>query len=164
VPAADGAFISLAQVLRGDAVTAEVAPPEVAPVPVVPEPAPLQELAELARDVRLFRARLSDAFTNACDALLREFAYGVLGRELILAPPEIAAIAARVLAARTHAQPLRLRVAPSDVAALARYDGALPAVTADAELAAGDAVFELHDGQIDARLGVRLAVVLADLE
>jgi hypothetical protein len=160
VPAADGAFISLAQLLRGEPVRDAVALPAVVCAAPAPEPLPVPDVADLARDVRVFRARLADAFTVSCDALLREFAYTVLGRELILAPPDIVAIAARVLAAHPNVHPLRLRVAPSDVAALARGADALPPIASDAELAPGDAILELDGGCIDARLGIRLAEIL----
>jgi hypothetical protein len=157
VPAADGAFVSLAQLLRPQAASESIVPPVAASVT---EPAPPLDVVELARDVRVFRARLADAFDTACDALLREFAYAVLGRELILAPPEIAAIAARVLAEHSGTPPLRLRVAPSDALTLARIADALPPITSDAELAPGDVVLELGNGSIDVRLGIRLAALL----
>jgi Flagellar assembly protein FliH len=157
VPAADGAFVSLAQLLRPDP-----APEIVAPLATVqpPVPAPLPEVADLARDVRVFRARLADAFDVACDALLHEFAYAVLGRELILAPPDIATIAARVLAEHADRLPLRLRVAPSDATALARCGDTLPPIASDPELAPGDAILEFAGSSIDARLGIRLAALL----
>jgi flagellar biosynthesis/type III secretory pathway protein FliH len=117
-------------------------------------------VAEVARDVRLFRARLHDAFDSACDALLREFAYAVLGRELVLAPPDIAAIAARIIKEHRAAQPLRMRVAPSDVSLLVQCANELPPLTCDPELSPGDAILELAGGAIDARLGVRLAALL----
>jgi Flagellar assembly protein FliH len=157
VPAADGAFVSLAQLLRPGP-----APEAVVPLATVelPAPAPLPEVADLARDVRVFRARLADAFDAACDTLLREFAYAVLGRELILAPPDIATIAARILTEHAGAFPLRLRVAPSDAVALARCADTLPPIASDAELAPGDAILEFPGGSIDARLGIRLAALL----
>jgi flagellar biosynthesis/type III secretory pathway protein FliH len=158
VRAADGAFVSLADLLRPEPGRENVAP-AVVTLPVA-MPAPLPDAAELAREVRVFRARLADAFDAACDALLREFAYAVLGRELILAPVDIAAIAARVLAEHPGAQPLRLRVAPGDVPTLARAAGALPPIAGDTELAPGDAVLEFAGGSIDARLGIRLAALL----
>jgi hypothetical protein len=158
VPAADSAFVSLADLLRPQATRENVAPPVVT-LPVA-MPAPLPDVVELARDVRVFRARLADAFDAACDALLREFAYAVLGRELILGPADIATIAARVLAEHPGAQPLRLRVAPADALTLAHDAGALPPIAGDAELAPGDAILEFAGGSIDARLGIRLAALL----
>ena len=105
-----------------------------------------------ARYARLFRARLADAFDDARVRLLRELAADVLARELRIAPCDLDLLARRVLAG---APVVRVRVAPCDVAAI----GGVP-VVADAELSAGDAVVELAGGALDARLGVRLALVL----
>ena len=71
-----------------------------------------------------------------------------------------AAIAARILAEHPQAQPLRMRIAPGDAFALGTLAVALPPVVCDATLAPGDAIVELASGTVDARLGVRLAVVL----
>jgi flagellar biosynthesis/type III secretory pathway protein FliH len=165
VPAADGTFVSFAQLLRPEPACDEIVPvrddesPDGAPLAAVALPA---ESAELARDVRLFRARLADAFEAACEELVREFAYAVLGRELLLAPPDLAAIAARVLAEHPAALPLRMRVAPSDAAALAAHADRLPLLVHDCELVPGDVMFEFAAGEVDARFGVRLAAVLGD--
>lgn len=110
------------------------------------------ELVEAAREARLFRARLADAFDDAVVRLVRELAVDVLARELRLAPCDISAIARRAL---ERAPVVRLRVAPED----AGNDYGLPIVV-DPELRAGDAVFELAGGAFDARLGIRLATVL----
>jgi hypothetical protein len=163
-----GEFVSLADVLRPPARAA--APPADAPSPTQ-EPAAAPSVAEpgrcaadepsraevliAVRDARLFRARLADAFDEARERLLRELAAGVLARELRLAPCDLDALAQRVLA---DAPIVRVRVAPCDVAAIRGV-----AVLADAELAAGDAVFEVAGGALDARLGVRLALVLEAL-
>jgi flagellar assembly protein FliH len=157
VPAADGAFVPFAQLLAPPPPLAAAAdaPP---PVPDGPAATPAGAVAE--RDVRLFRARLADAFDVARDSLAREFAYAVLGRELMLAPPDLAALAERILAEHPDARPLRLRVAPGDAAVLGARAGALPPLVADAALAPGDAIVEFAAGSIDARLGVRLAAVL----
>ncbi|HTW83742.1 MAG TPA: hypothetical protein VMD91_06735 [Candidatus Sulfotelmatobacter sp.] len=103
--------------------------------------------------MRLFRARLADAFDAAATRMLRELATDVLARELRLAPCDLAAIVARH---RSSAPVVRVRVAPDD----ARIDLGLP-VTVDPALRAGDAIVELAGGTIDARLGVRLAALLA---
>jgi hypothetical protein len=108
-----------------------------------------------ARDARLFRARLADAFDDALARLVRELAADVLVRELRLAPCDLAALAQRV---RERVPVVRVRVAPADAA----RDYGLPAL-ADPALQAGDAVFELAGGALDARLGVRLAAVLDEL-
>jgi flagellar biosynthesis/type III secretory pathway protein FliH len=114
------------------------------------------DLAEVLRDVRLFRARLADVLDAACDGMMRELAVAVIGRELVLAPVDLAAIAAHLLAAHPAATPVRLRVAPDDVA---RVAGIAP-VCSDPALAAGDLVLEFAGGERDARLGVRLATAL----
>jgi len=163
VPGADGAFVSLAQLLRPAAVPAGEDVPAAVATPAATLPLPAPGVAELAREVRVFRARLADAFDAARDGLLREFAYAVLGRELVLAPPDIAAIAARVLAEHPGAQPLCLRVAACDLAALAHCGAALPPVAGDAGLAPGDAILEFAGGPVDARLGIRLAALLEEL-
>jgi flagellar biosynthesis/type III secretory pathway protein FliH len=151
VPADDGAFVSLAQLLRGGERGGE---PEIAErdEAVAPIESCVAAYRDVARDVRVFRARLSEAFEAAREALVRELAYAVLGRELVLAPADVAAIAARVLAEHPSAQPLSLRVA--------HRSGGLPPCIADESLAPGDAVLELACGHVDARLGVRLAAVL----
>ena len=66
MPAADGTFVPLARVLRAESARE----PEVAPA----EPAPAVDHSELARDVRVLRAQLADAFdaslASEVDALL----------------------------------------------------------------------------------------------
>ena len=104
------------------------------------------------RDARLFRARLADAFDDAVARLVRELATDVLARELRLAPVEIATLVRRVL---ERAPVIRVRVAPAD----AGFVRGVP-VLADPALAPGDAIVELGRGELDARLGVRLAAVL----
>ncbi len=105
------------------------------------------------REARLFRARLDDALEDALARLVRELAADVLARELRLAPCDLAAIVAR---ARAQAPVVRVRVAPGEAA----REYGVP-VLADAALQPGDAVLELAGGALDARLGVRLAAVLA---
>lgn len=113
---------------------------------------PQLDIGAVAREARLFRARLADALDDALARLLREIAADVLARELRLAPCDVAEIARRAL---ERAPVVRLRVAPAE----AGGDYGLPVVV-DPALHAGDAVFELDGGAFDARLGVRLASVL----
>lgn len=155
MPAAEGAFVALAAYLRPppDDVPAPL------PEPVVVAPAPAPD-AELLRDVRLFRARLADAFDAARATLLCEFAAAVLGRELLLAPCDLARIATRLLDDHPAAGPLRMRVAPSDLAELSARATALPPLVPDVSLAPGDAVLDFAAGPLDARLGVRLVALL----
>jgi hypothetical protein len=156
VPAADAAFVSLARRLRPEPEAVVPAAPATLP----PEPIAPSAGDDVARDVRVFRARLADAFEAAREPLLRELAYAVLGRELLLAAPDVAAIAERILAEHPGAQPLRLRIAPGDLRTLASHAHALPPLESDPELAVGDAIVEFAGGHVDARLGVRLAAVL----
>lgn len=162
MPVDNGVFVSLADVLRPQA----IAPPALPVAESVRVEAPVENLAawtDVARDVRVFRAQLADAFDTARDRLLCELAYAVLGRELLLAPPDLATIATRVLREHADAQPLRLRVAPADLPELDAHQHDLPPVVADASLAPGDAIVELACGSIDARLGIRLAAVLESM-
>lgn len=162
-------FIALAETLRARAVgpppgvpAASDRVPHVSPlVAAAPadagEPSPAGEALHDAvcaalRDARLFRARLADALDAAVPALLRELATRVLGRELRLEPTALEPLLRAVLAATPG---VRVRVAPEDV----RVVCDLPLV-ADASLAPGDALVELDGGDVDARLGTRLAVVL----
>jgi flagellar biosynthesis/type III secretory pathway protein FliH len=110
---------------------------------------------ESVREARLFRARLADALDAATARLLREIAADVLARELRLGACDLAAIVARVL---QGAPATRVRVAPCDAGVVLD----VPTVV-DPQLAAGDAIVELHGGEVDARLGVRLACALGAL-
>jgi len=158
-------FISLADLLRPPApavvTTVDVEPPIVEPpaMPIVDDATSLRhdestnrEIVAALRETRLFRARLADAFEGARQRLLRELATDVLARELRLASCDLDALARRIAA---EAPFVRIRVAPADVGTISGAP-----VVADTELDAGDAIVELIGGSVDARLGVRLAVVL----
>ena len=110
------------------------------------------------RDARLFRAQLADALDDAASRLLRELASDVLARELRIAPCDLAAIVQRVI---ERVPVVRVRVAACDagrIAAVLRARGC--EVVGDPALSAGDALLEMAGGALDARLGVRLAMVL----
>jgi flagellar biosynthesis/type III secretory pathway protein FliH len=115
------------------------------------------DLAEVASDARRFRAALADALALSLERLVRDVACDVLARELLLAPPDVAAIAARALERYLEDGPLQLRVHPDDRGACASLD--LPVVT-DGRLRAGDVVLDVRCGSIDASLGARLETVL----
>jgi len=162
VLAADG-FVPLHVWLAGPAPAGEpdapAAPgpepdPPHAEAPVAPAPALAAATADAVRDLRLFRARLAEALELATGELLRELAYAVLGRELRLAPADVAELAARILSEHPAAQPVTIRHAPGE-----RIDLGVRAV-ADAALAPGDLIVVLASGDVDARFGVRLAGAL----
>ncbi len=159
--AADDTFVSFARLLHAlpdDGIAPAVDAPDASP----PAPPPAPRGADAERDVRLFRARLADAFALAREQLLREIACAVLGRELMLAPPDVAAIVARVVAEHPADPPLRVRLAPGDLDAPALRALHLTLV-GDESLAPGDAVVEFAGAHVDARLGTRLEARLEGL-
>lgn len=114
-------------------------------------------LDDAASEARRFRAALADALALSLERLVRDVACDVLARELVLAPPDVAAIAARALERYLEDGPLQLRVHPDDRGACAALD--LPVVT-DERLRAGDVVLDVRCGSIDASLGARLETIL----
>lgn len=116
----------------------------------------LSDEMELARDVRLFRARVIEAVEAAVETLVTDIAADVLGRELQLEPADIEAIVDRALQRFAAEEPLRVRVHAEDVD---RVNCGLPVVP-DARLHRGDALIELRNGSIDASFGVRLSSLL----
>lgn len=116
--------------------------------------------ADALAGVRRFHAALADAVDASVDDLLRDIACDVLGRELMLAPADVACIAAAALRRYAEDSPVRLRAHPDETAALAGLN--LP-VVADCELRRGDVAVDLRAGSIDARLGTRLESVLESL-
>ena len=110
--------------------------------------------------VRRFHAALADALDAALDGLLRAVARDVLGRELALAPADVAVIADAALKRYAADFPVRLRAHPDDVTLLA---GLNLAVTADRELRRGDVAIDVRSGTIDASLDARLERVLESM-
>lgn len=108
-------------------------------------------------EARRFRAALADAIDCAAGDLLVTIASAVLGRELLLAPVDVRRIVESAIEDDAR-EVVRVRVHPSDRPAC---DGAPYAVCVDDTLRPGDAVLEMSHGTIDARLGTRLARVLA---
>jgi flagellar biosynthesis/type III secretory pathway protein FliH len=160
------AFIPLADLLRPLARVDAAAPPapaepEAEPVaaPPVAEVGAAPEMVQAIRDARLFRARLTDALDARLARVLAAIASEIVVRELRTAPADLAALVARIAAEHASA-PLCIRVAPADRAALPDGD---VAVIEDATLDAGDAIVALDAGDVDARIGVRLAAVLEAL-
>jgi flagellar biosynthesis/type III secretory pathway protein FliH len=115
------------------------------------------DLEDAAAEARRFRAALADALALSLERLVRDVACDVLARELLLAPVNVAAIAARALERYLDDGPLRVRVHPDDRVACATLD--VP-VVADERLRAGDVVLDVRCGTIDASLGARLETVL----
>ncbi len=122
----------------------------------VQDDVPDDDLAELARDVRLFHARIIEAVEDAVEMLVTDIAADVLGRELLLEPAGIEAIIDRALQRFAAEEPLRVRVHAQDVE---RLKCGVP-VVADTQLRPGDAIIELRSGSVDASLGVRLAALV----
>jgi flagellar biosynthesis/type III secretory pathway protein FliH len=147
-------FVPLADLLRAPAVR-ESLPPAAEPAPPV-----VPERAAAIREARLFCARLADALDARLARLLAAIASEILMRELRAAPVDLAALVTRIVAEHT-APPLAIRVAPIDRDALAGCD---VRVIEDTALESGDAVVVFAAGEIDARLGVRLAAVLEGLQ
>ncbi|HKU80912.1 MAG TPA: FliH/SctL family protein [Candidatus Tumulicola sp.] len=112
---------------------------------------------EALAGVRRFRAALAEALELQLADLLRDLACEVLGRELQLAPADVAAIARRALEHYAAENPLRLRAHSRDAPGLAAL--ALPVVIDDS-LRRGDVTIEVRCGTIDASLGARVEALL----
>jgi flagellar biosynthesis/type III secretory pathway protein FliH len=124
-----------------------------------PQTAPAQsDIDGALAAARRFRAALADALALALERLLCDIAHDVLARELVLAPCDVATIAARALHRYLDEEPLRLRVHPDDVRACVALD---VGIVADQSLRVGDAVLELRCGSIDASMEARLEVLLS---
>jgi hypothetical protein len=109
-------------------------------------------------EARRFSAALADALALSLERLLPVVACDVLARELVLAPCDVAAIAARALRRYLDEEPLRLRVHPDDVQACVALD---VGIVADQSLRVGDVVLEVRCGSIDASMEARLEVMLS---
>jgi len=122
-----------------------------------------QRAERLDRVLAALEARLEPTLHSAYDALLAaavELAEALLGRELADDELSARAIAQRVIAADAERAVTRVRVHPaeaSDVALL--LTGRSVDVVGDPGLARGDAVAELPDGFLDARITTALARV-----
>jgi len=165
---ADETFVPLADLLRPPLAGESAVPPQSSPALAAPEPpgtvASLEtvtapETVAAIREARLFRARLADALDARLARMLAAISSDVVMREVQIAPVDIARIVAAVVAER-GARPLCVRIAPSDRAALHSCD---VQVVEDATLDPGDAIVVFGAGEVDARLGVRLAAVLEAL-
>ncbi len=108
------------------------------------------------RELEHFRAYALETLECSVDRLLTSLAEEVLGRELLLAPADVAEITQRAMRRYEREGPLRLRVSAAD---LNTITCSLPMVV-DGELQPGDFILEVRDGVLDARLPVRLGCVL----
>ncbi len=115
-----------------------------------------QILSEAINEVMRLRARAAEAFERKAEEMLGDLAITVLGRELRTEPADLSAIVAQMRARMAGESPLMIRVAPEDVGMI---EGP---VKADETLAYGDLVFEVEDGELDLRLGTRIAAVFRD--
>ncbi len=100
----------------------------------------------------LMRLAALEAFERARLRLLEALAREVLARELMLAPADLDALAARALRVFAESEPLALLVSPADAE---RVSSPLP-VRVDPALSAGDLLVAVRDGEIDARFELRV--------
>jgi flagellar biosynthesis/type III secretory pathway protein FliH len=137
---------------------ADRAPTDVPSVAQSESPMPPDEFDDVLARVRLFRAALDDAFEVTLGDLLREVALDVVGRELRLAPCEIARIVERARERYRIDEPLGIRVHPADVD---RLPGVYRQIAvSDERLRSGDVMLQVRTGTIDASLGTRLERLL----
>ena len=87
--------------------------------------------------------------------MLESLARDVLARELMLAPADLDALAARALRAFAECEPVALLVSPADAE---RVSSPLP-VRIDPSLVAGDLLVAVRDGEVDACFALRLAAI-----
>jgi flagellar biosynthesis/type III secretory pathway protein FliH len=111
-------------------------------------------------DLALLRLAAYEAFERSAARLLRTLALDVLGRELLVAPADLEALAAQALAAFAAAEPVGLAVSPHDAE---RVRTPLP-LRVDPSLEAGDLVVDVRDGAFESRFAFRLESALARSE
>jgi hypothetical protein len=148
-------FVPLAEALRAQpAVPAQALP--VAPLADACASDALAAGAELLEELRLARLAALEAYDRAVPRLLTALAQAVVGRELVLAPPDLAALAAELRAHFLRDEPVALVIAPSQAPPAC----SLP-VRRDPALRPGDLILEVRDGEVDARFRIRLAGAIA---
>lgn len=113
-----------------------------------------QILGQSLNEVMRLRARAAEAFERKAEELLADLACAVLGRELRTDPADLRAIIEQMKGRMFDESPVVIRVSPEDAPYIQGP------VVADPELGFGDLVFDTEDGQIDLRLGTRLAGLL----
>lgn len=110
--------------------------------------------------------RLAATGQLTLESLAIELAEAVIGRELAAVDDSARAAVARILAVVDPADIRRLRLHPADLDAVTAL-GAAPeglVLSPDAGLARGDAVADIADGSVDARIGAALDRARAALE
>ena len=113
-----------------------------------------QILGQSLNDVMRLRARAAEAFERKAEEMLGDLACMILGRELRTDPADLANLIAQMRGRMLTELPVQIRVSPEDAAYIAGP------VVADPELSFGDLVFDVEDGEIDLRLGTRIAALL----
>jgi len=151
----DDDFIPLWELLRPAATPAtggiEAAPAQPPPLP--------PECADVAARARRFRAGLCDALEAAVGTILPELARDVLGRELRLAPCDVASIVRASLARHAGDDVVTIHAHRDDCPEL---EAARIACVGDDSLQRGDVILRLRSGTIDLQMSSRLDAVLAD--
>lgn len=125
--------------------------------PVEEDRPSLPEFEGVARDARLFRARIAEAVDAAVETVLSHVAQRVLARELQTAPCDIEAVVDACLAHVLERPGLRVLVHPDDVARIRSVDA-----QGDASLEPGDCVLALEYGSVRSTLSLRLADAVRD--
>jgi flagellar biosynthesis/type III secretory pathway protein FliH len=161
-------FVPLGEWLRAPGRTgSEDLPAQAAPAEPAAELSARAESAEraaepleaLGLELAILRAAACESFENAVRRLLVRLARDVLGRELALAPCDLAALVAAARGKIDLHRPLRLVTAPAERAEFPAEYGR----RSDPSLAPGDLVVEVSDGAFDATLSARLQRALEGL-
>ncbi|MBV9028355.1 MAG: hypothetical protein JO311_07020 [Candidatus Eremiobacteraeota bacterium] len=151
----DDDFVPLWELLRPAATMPAPRVSEAEPAP----PAPLSpECADAAARARRFRAALCDAVESAVTTMLPEIARDVLGRELRLAPCDLASIVRASLERHADDPVVTIRAHRDD---LAQLEAARIECLGDDSLQRGDVILCLRSGTIDLQMSSRLDAVLA---
>ena len=148
-------FVPLWELLRpAQIVAAADAPEAVAHERAAPLP---PDCADAIARARRFRAALCDALEVAVHGMLRGIAHRVLGRELRLAPCDVANIVRGALARHAGDRPITVHAHRDDLADL---EAAGMDCIGDETLLRGDVVLRVRSGTIDLRLRSRLDALL----
>lgn len=150
-------FVSLAAALRPPIPNST---PLAEPISSCADPTGAEDgaLSEMLGDLALARLAALEAYDRAVPRLVEALARDVLGRELILAPADIAKLAANLRGAFAADGPVGLVVSAGDAA---RFAGEFP-VRIDPRLKDGDLVLEVRDGEIDASFPLRCRLAIED--